>query len=955
MPAVVASLQPAGRLPSAKRLELAIGLPLRHQAQLAQLLRQLYDPASPQFHQFLTPEQFAQRFGPSPEDYQALIAFAKASGLSVTRTYPNRALLDVSGRVADIETAFHLTLRVYGHPTEARTFYAPDAEPSLDLAIPVLTIGGLDNYIVPRPMNLKSASRRQRADGRSLAGSGPSGNYMGNDFRAAYVPGVSLTGLGQTVGLLEFDGYFAADIASYESQANLPSVSLTNVLVDSFNGAPGGNDDEVSLDIEMAISMAPGLTAVIVYETDITYGFGNDILNEMANPSQGEPLSSQLSSSWVFTTDASTDQIFQQFAAQGQSYFNASGDSDAYTGGIPTPAADTNITSVGGTTLTTSGPGGSWFSETVWNWGYDMGMDIGSGGGISDFAIPAWQQDVNMTTNQGSTAFRNIPDVALTADNIWVIYNDGASGEYGGTSCAAPLWAAFIALVNQHGASMGKPAVGFINPAIYALGQSASYANCFHDITTGNNTNANSPDLFYAVGGFDLCTGWGTPKGASLINALVSDLLQITPFTGFVSTGYVGGPFSITNQNFTLTNLSAASLNWVVANTSLWLKAWPDNGTLTPSGPATTVAISLKAAATNLPAGNYTNTVYFTNLQDGVVQSHQFTLQVQAPPEPLQITPLTGFAATGYEGGPFSVSNQSFTLTNLGSEALRWTLANTSSWLTVSPSSGVLPPGSAAATVTASLNAAAGNLQAGNYSIVLWFTNQYDGVVQSRQFTLAVISPELVQNGGFETGDFTGWTESGTAQAVAGMLVTTNADYVHSGQYGASLGSPDSMGYLSQSLPTSPGQLYLLSLWLASPDGRVPNEFLVSWDGNTLYDQTNLPAFGWTNMLFLVTATGAGDMLEFGCQDQPSFLGLDDVSVLPVPAPGLQSVALSGGTILFTWKALAGLSYQVQYKTNLLQPTWLNLGNPVTATNSTASASDACGPDRQRFYRVGLW
>ena len=147
IPEAVSHLQPTGRFPGTNRLNLAIGLPLRNQAALDKLLQQIYDPASPNFRQYLTPEQFAERFGPTEQDYQAVIDFAKANGLTVTGTHPNRVMLDVSGTVADIERVFHVTMRTYRHPTENRTFFAPDAEPSVDLAVPILHISGLDDFI----------------------------------------------------------------------------------------------------------------------------------------------------------------------------------------------------------------------------------------------------------------------------------------------------------------------------------------------------------------------------------------------------------------------------------------------------------------------------------------------------------------------------------------------------------------------------------------------------------------------------------------------------------------------------------------------------------------------------------------------------------------------------------------------------------------------------------------
>jgi len=376
VPAAVKALPPLGRFPGTNHLNLAIGLPLRNQTALSNLLQQIYDPASPNYHHYLTPSQFAERFGPTEKDYQAVIAFAKTHGLKVTATHPNRVLLDVTGPVTNVEKALHVTLRTYRHPSDNRTFFAPDTEPSLDLTVPVLNISGLDNYALPQPRLQATPLNLAQKSALPNAGSGPSGNYMGADFRTAYVPDTTLTGSGQAVGLLQFDGYTASDITYYESQAGLPNVPLQNVLIDGASGAPsgGGGEVEVSLDIEMAISMAPGLSKVIVYMAPNPSPWV-DILNRMAT----DNLAKQLSCSWYQPNGAANptaDQIFQQMAAQGQSFFNASGDYDAYTGLIGFPGDTPYLTQVGGTTLTTTGPGGARVSETVWN----RNNGIGSGG-----------------------------------------------------------------------------------------------------------------------------------------------------------------------------------------------------------------------------------------------------------------------------------------------------------------------------------------------------------------------------------------------------------------------------------------------------------------------------------------------------------------------------------------------------------------------------------------------
>ena len=249
-----------------------------------------------------------------------------------------------------------------------------------------------------------------------------------------------------------------------------------------------------------------------------------------------DDLAKQLSSSWTGFDDAGVQQAFVEFAIQGQSFFQASGDSGEYTSHknpVQPPADSTNITSVGGTTLSTSGPRGSWSSETTWSWftqPLDGLTDDATSGGIStSYLQPAWQSGLNTPANQGSSFLRNLPDVAMVANQIFLIADNGSTYFAGGTSAAAPLWAGLTALINQQRATEGQPSVGFLNPALYAIGKGANYSSCFHDITVGNNTNLSSSKQFFATTGYDLCTGWGTPIGSALINALAPEPLQITP------------------------------------------------------------------------------------------------------------------------------------------------------------------------------------------------------------------------------------------------------------------------------------------------------------------------------------------------------------------------------------------------------------------------------------------
>ena len=903
VPKITKKLSAQGRLDAGYHMELAIGLPLRNREQLTNLLADIYNPSSPNFRHFLKPDEFAAAFAPSVEDYQAVMDFAKAHHLTVTHTHSNRTLVHLSGSVKDIENAFHVHLQTFKHPKEKRTFFAPEVEPSLDLKKPVLAISGLDNYVRPRPhlhLSGTSPQPRVRPLGGGGSGGGGGGSYTGPfegyDFRNAYAPGVSLDGTGQSVGLFELFGFNAQDIMDYEDAEGIsPYVNVQPVLVD---GGPGdsANADyltypgyldyalEVTGDIEMAIAMAPGLSSVLVYEgptpTDVpplgtnyiqdatTTAQINDVLNRMAT----DNLCKQLSCSYGFDINLSTVQIFQQFAAQGQSFFLASGDAGAYTGPVDEPADDPYITVVGGTTLTTAttNEGGAWSSETTWLTPADALGDpeYASGGGVSlTYGIPIWQQGISMTANQGSTTMRNSPDVSMVANNLNIYWgNDFIGSSYpfaeGGTSLAAPLWAGLIALANQQAAANGQPPVGFANPALYAIAKSASYQSCFHDITTGSNTNSSSPTKYSAVAGYDLCTGLGTPNGANLIPALLSPPL--------------------------------------------------DN---------------------------------------------------------LRLTPPLGFTSFGPGGGPFAMSSQTYTLKNFGTSPLSWSLVNTSSWLTVSATTGSLNAG-ASTTVTISLNSIANNFLINHASGNVVLNNLNAGTIQNRQFDLHV------GNGGFETGGLDDWILVGSTELVF-ALAADDADiagaqtlpgqpdglFANSGLYGGYLGEFSWNGYpavgsLSQTVATTTNQKYLVSFWLTCvPDSSgvtTNNQFIAKWNNSKFYARTNLNAFGWINLQFVVPATTARTTLEFDFNNDPGAFGLDDVTVQTVPGPVLKSAAVSNGKIAFSWSAFLNVPYQIQSTTNLSNSGWINLGSPILATNNSVNVSMSIGDTQKQFYRVIL-
>jgi subtilase family serine protease len=601
-----------GRLSPLQTMRLVLVLPLRNQAALDDFLKKLYDPSSPSYRQYLTVEEFTAKYGPSQEDYDAVIRFVEANGLTVVARSRNRVNVDVTGSVASIEKALHLNMGIYMHPTENRTFYSPDREPTVDLPFQLWHIAGLDNFSIPHPAGLHHRNLNVRSN--ATTGSGPSSSFLGSDMRAAYYGGTALTGAGQSLGLLEYFGTDLADLTTYFNnigQTNHVPVTLlsTDGTSKSCVASQGCDDTEQTLDMTQALGMAPGLSSLVVYVGSSDAA----IFNAMATAS---PLNAQLSSSWTWTpADPNIDNpYFQQFAAQGQNLFQASGDSGAWTSGSSIyPADDAFLTSVGGTGLTTSSAGGAWSSESAWGDG---------GGGISPdgYAIPSWQTAAASGCSSCSRTLRNGPDVSANANFTFYVCADQSgctANVYGGTSFAAPMWAGYLALVNQQSVANGNKTVGFINPSLYAIGAGSSYGSDFHDIVSGSNG-------YSATTGYDLATGWGSPNGAGLINALAGSSsspgfsLSASPSSATVARGGSGSS--------TITSTVTGGFN---SNISLSATGQPTGVTVgfSPSSitGAGTSTMTLTVAASTA-TGTYSITVRGTS--GSTTQTTTFTLTV---------------------------------------------------------------------------------------------------------------------------------------------------------------------------------------------------------------------------------------------------------------------------------------------------------------------------------------
>jgi kumamolisin len=728
-----------GRLPEDQVMQLDVVLPLRDPSGLKTFLADIYDSTSFNYRRFVTPQEFTERFGPSQADYDAVVAYMKANGFEIVGGSRDGMEVQVKGPVSAVEKAFRVQMRTYQHPSEGRTFYAPDREPTTGLGFPLWHVSGLDNFSIPHPMYVKK-SDYARAHGipedkvvtHATTGSGPSASFLGSDMRAAYYGGTALTGAGQNLGLFEYEGTDLTDLSTYFAnvgQTNNVPVTLLSTdgtsTACAYTRAGGDCDDtEQTLDMTQAIGMAPGLSSLVMYigSTDTA------IISAMTTHS---PLPTTIGCSWGWTpADATTlDPYFEKMAAQGQNFFAASGDSSTWSASNEAwPADDAHVISVGGTDLTTASAAGPWKSETAWT---------DSGGGISPdgVAIPTWQQisGVINSTNKGSTTLRNGPDVAANANFTFYTCADQEAclaNEYGGTSFATPMWAAYIALANQQAVAAGDSTLGFIDPTIYAENESggaltAAYTADFHDITSGTSGS------YSATTGYDLVTGWGSPNGAALINTL-APTSQTPAFTLAASLTAVSVVVGSSGSSTITTAVSggfdsAIALTASGAPTGVTVSFSPTSIAAPGSG---TSAVTL-AVASSTATGTYTITV--TGTGGSITHTATISLTVTSTPVPaftLAASPTSVSVAQGASG--------SSTITTAVSggfdSAIALTASGAPSGVTASFSpTSIAAPGSGTSKLTL---AVASTTAAGTYTITV--TGTGGGVTHTATVSLTV-------------------------------------------------------------------------------------------------------------------------------------------------------------------------------------------------------------------------
>ncbi len=521
-----------------QQLNLSIGLQVRNEAQMDAMLSAMYDPQSPQYQHYLTPEQFTQMFAPTPDQVEQVTTYLQSQGLTVTGVASDNLLIDASGSVAQVQQTFQTQIDEYQFRN--RRFYANATPPDVPTSINRLisSIGGLDNsqHYQPFSHQLAGSQAAQHASGRARTASNAPG-LAPTDIARAYtiapLQNNGILGEQQTIALFELDGYQPGDVAQYFASYGIDQPRISTVPVDHFNGSAGMGAVETELDIEIAGSIAPHAN-ILVYEGPNTVQGINDTYARIVNENRAQVVSI----SWGIC-EASTgvpelktlDTIFKQGAMQGMSFVAAAGDSGAYDCqdnrlAVDSPADDPYVTGVGATTLQLNN--GGYGNESVWADRSQIQrgpMGGGSGGGLSTyFRQFAWQSGPGVR-NAYSNGNREVPDVtaAGASSSGYSVYctvrNAGCPPDgwttIVGTSAASPVWAASLLLINQYASQHNKGMIGQANPALYRLLNTQQPYPPFHDITSGNN-------LFYAATvGYDLASGIGSPNVYNIARDLV--------------------------------------------------------------------------------------------------------------------------------------------------------------------------------------------------------------------------------------------------------------------------------------------------------------------------------------------------------------------------------------------------------------------------------------------------
>jgi kumamolisin len=540
-----------------QQIGVVLALPSSDPVGLKDLVKHISTPGDPLFRRYITPQQFAQKFGGKEADYTALKDWATANGLVVSQESAAHTNLTVRASVSQFQRLFKTQLNTY-RATDGQIFYSASIKPTVPAEI-AAKISGVIGLTAGKPLAQQSKVARvlgeeplTRSDAMRVdtaGGTGPGGTYSCTDLRTIYaIPTWGVLEKGMVVAVFEQGYYRPSDVKKYFLKFGLGNCKQTVISVDqSPIDVEPAVEGEDCLDIDMLVGMNPHIAEVKVFIDDYQYdpfsvamvdafqAIAEDGTPQIVSVSYGEDEG-------YFGSDAENAEntVLQQLAAEGITVLASSGDGGAFGDGynfpynVSDPCADPYVTGVGGTSMFT-GPHDAYYGEVAWDY---------TGGGISTFwPTPVYQYGVLPEINdQGSQTYRNVPDVAAVADpltGVGIYVKDyGGWVQIGGTSLSCPVWAGFLSTVNAalHWSGLGN--LGFFNPYFYSIGIPKGYSTPYefcYDITNGyNGSLSDNLPGFYACVGYDNCTGNGSLNGNLLAGALMTYEAQPgTPPGGF--------------------------------------------------------------------------------------------------------------------------------------------------------------------------------------------------------------------------------------------------------------------------------------------------------------------------------------------------------------------------------------------------------------------------------------
>ena len=518
-----------GPTASDRPLTVALFLPSRDPKGAQDFVSHVTKPDDPMYRRFLSTEAYAARFGANDADYDAVVAWAEAQGLTVGERYTGRTVIRLTGPVQAVQTALGIKFNNF-RTAGGRTFYAADGPARLPDAIAgkVGGIIGLSSAAHYKPQFVVLPPGTHPA----VSGTGPGGAYSAADLRSLYtVPSFLFGQQSQTLAVFEQGGFAAKDIATYANRNKLPNVPATLRSVDGYGGGidDAGIELEAVLDIDMLIAMNPAAKQILVYEdgTDSFQVALLDSLSAMATDNTASTISISYGEDEALQgadAIAAENTVLTQMAAQGQAVFASSGDDGAFGDrtnllNVSDPSSQPLVTGVGGLTVF-SGPN-SLLGQDVWN-NLEAGAGAGGGGISTVWPLPEYQilNGKSVATGAGGSAkFRNVPDVSSIANPLTgvAVYSAENGGwlTIGGTSVSAPVWAGFYSLAGAASESFGLGRLGFANPALYQLPQNGPFGPALLDVTEGTNGLFRKDKLlgFTATFGYDDASGYGSFYG----------------------------------------------------------------------------------------------------------------------------------------------------------------------------------------------------------------------------------------------------------------------------------------------------------------------------------------------------------------------------------------------------------------------------------------------------------